>query len=218
MHILAFGDSLTEGYYNHGTQFHPYALKLQELLTKNGFSVKVEERGESGELVTQADTDTPGRDAHGPHRPGMVHRLPALLRESEARGLKYSWVVILGGINDLGWDKEPAQVWAGLRQLYEAVGRHGAQVLALTCMETAYKQGDEKRVELNNLIRTAPSEFAHVKLLDLEKALPFPRDKSDAAAAAEWDDGLHLSPAGYDHMAAAVYEALSAQLGPEARG
>ncbi|KAG2436801.1 hypothetical protein HXX76_006325 [Chlamydomonas incerta] len=202
MHILAFGDSLTEGYYNHGTQFHPYALKLQELLTKNGFSVKVEERGESGELVTQ----------------GMVHRLPALLRESEARGLKYSWVVILGGINDLGWDKEPAQVWAGLRQLYEAVGRHGAQVLALTCMETAYKQGDEKRVELNNLIRTAPSEFAHVKLLDLEKALPFPRDKSDAAAAAEWDDGLHLSPAGYDHMAAAVYEALSAQLGPEARG
>lgn len=30
-------------------------------------------------------------------------------------------------------------MWAGLRQMYEAVGRHGAQALALTCMETAYQ-------------------------------------------------------------------------------
>eukprot|EP00198_Chlamydomonas_reinhardtii_P004034 XP_001693370.1 predicted protein [Chlamydomonas reinhardtii] len=188
MHILAFGDSLTEGYYNHGTQFHPYAIKLQQLLLQNGYSVKLEQRGESGELVTRS----------------MVNRLPALLRESEARGVKYGWVIILGGINDLGWHKEPAEVWAGLRQMYEAVGRHGAQALALTCMETAYQLGDEKRVELNNLIRTAPAEFPHVKLLDL--------------VVAEWDDGLHLSPAGYDHMGALIYGALSAHLGPEARG
>ncbi|KAG2444098.1 hypothetical protein HYH02_009040 [Chlamydomonas schloesseri] len=202
MHILAFGDSLTEGYYNHGTQFHPYAIKLHQLLKSNGLSVKVDERGHSGELVTAS----------------MVRRLPALLRESEARGVKYSWVIILGGINDLGWRKEPAEVWAGLRQMYEAVGRHGAQVLALTCMETAFELGDEKRVELNNLIRKAPEEFKHVKLLDLEKALPIPRDsQADPAAAAEWDDGLHLTPAGYDHMAAIIYAALEPQLGPEAR-
>ncbi len=35
-------------------------------------------------------------------RPGMVHRLPRLLKAAEAQGTKYDWCVIMAGINDLG--------------------------------------------------------------------------------------------------------------------
>lgn len=41
----------------------------------------------------------------------MVNRLPALLRESEARGVKYGWVIILGGINDLGEQRGACVCW-----------------------------------------------------------------------------------------------------------
>ena len=34
--ILCFGDSLTAGYYNEGEKFHPYSLKLEELLNTGG--------------------------------------------------------------------------------------------------------------------------------------------------------------------------------------
>lgn len=30
--VLAFGDSLTQGWHHHGLKKHPYALKLQELV------------------------------------------------------------------------------------------------------------------------------------------------------------------------------------------
>jgi hypothetical protein len=32
LNIVTFGDSLTEGYYKRGSQFHPYSVKLEELL------------------------------------------------------------------------------------------------------------------------------------------------------------------------------------------
>lgn len=34
VNILAFGDSLTRGYYNKGKNHHPYTMKLQYLLNK----------------------------------------------------------------------------------------------------------------------------------------------------------------------------------------
>ncbi len=42
LNILAFGDSLTEGYFDHGMAFHPYSGMLQKLLKEDaGLDVKV---------------------------------------------------------------------------------------------------------------------------------------------------------------------------------
>lgn len=40
-HILAFGDSLTEGLTGQYSRYHPYATRLQELLRKENPSVQV---------------------------------------------------------------------------------------------------------------------------------------------------------------------------------
>lgn len=39
--ILCFGDSLTEGYYSFGLHFHPYTIKLKQLLRAAGHVVTV---------------------------------------------------------------------------------------------------------------------------------------------------------------------------------
>ena len=39
--ILAFGDSLTEGFCHGGSHWHPYSLHLQESLSRQGGDVKV---------------------------------------------------------------------------------------------------------------------------------------------------------------------------------
>jgi len=36
IHILAVGDSLTRGYFQYGTQYHPYTNNLQNLLDQKG--------------------------------------------------------------------------------------------------------------------------------------------------------------------------------------
>ncbi|GFR40616.1 hypothetical protein Agub_g1197 [Astrephomene gubernaculifera] len=209
-YLLAFGDSLTEGYYNYGTRFHPYSLKLQQLLDENGYNVKVSERGLSGERVVDDQPDS-----------GMVVRLPKLLDYSAAEGRNFSWVVILGGINDIGWGADPYTVFTGLQSLYDTSRRHGARVLALTCLETATSRSDTKpndeRSRLNALIRGAGEEAeargdAGFAVLDLEPLLPFPRDRYDAAGDALWDDGLHLTPAGYDRLAEIIYQGLRDKL------
>lgn len=51
INILAFGDSLTRGYYNSGKGHHPYTMKLQYLL--NNFDQKrcfiIDNEGKDGE-------------------------------------------------------------------------------------------------------------------------------------------------------------------------
>ena len=53
MNILAFGDSLTRGYYNKGKSHHPYTMKLQYLLNKldEKRCFIVENEGRDGEIA-----------------------------------------------------------------------------------------------------------------------------------------------------------------------
>jgi len=63
--ILAFGDSLTEGYYRNGMGLHPYTIKLEELAKQNGKNCEIVNEGISGNTVQQ-----------------MLQRLPAILKSS----------------------------------------------------------------------------------------------------------------------------------------
>ncbi|KAG2497736.1 hypothetical protein HYH03_004470 [Edaphochlamys debaryana] len=195
--ILAFGDSLTEGYYNGGMGFHPYSQKLTELFGQAGVDVKVHQHGVSGECVVG----------------GMGDRLPLVLQQTELEGKRYEWAVVLGGINDLGYGATARRTYGGLKELYGMCHAHGARVLALTCLQTAWtKPGEvDERSKLNDLIRDAPKEMPYVKVADLEAALPYPSD-SDKEGQACWDDGLHLTPKGYDVIAQVVFDALKDSL------
>ena len=74
--ILAFGDSLTEGWCDYGTKFHPYTCKLPTLIQSVSKSVKVDvvNKGVSGETTDQ-----------------MEERLPLVLNKNGPFDLGLSW-------------------------------------------------------------------------------------------------------------------------------
>lgn len=62
----------------------------------------------------------------------MVHRLPKLLKEAEAQGVKYDWCVIMGGINDLGGCRTGR---CAARGLVRYPARFGRALAAVRCGE-----------------------------------------------------------------------------------
>jgi lysophospholipase L1-like esterase len=103
--VLCVGDSLTDGYYDGGTKFHPYAVKLQQLL-----DVPVDRIGLSGwttsELVGGIEQEQ-CIDCNGKVWPGLRAQLNLHA---------YSHCVIMAGTNDIC--DTPADVTiANLQQL-----------------------------------------------------------------------------------------------------
>lgn len=83
----------------------------------------------------------------------MVHRLRQHLHLPQG---SYDWVLILGGINDIGHGTPPEAIMEGLSQMYRISAHHGARVLAMTCMETRSpltSSLDTRRQQLNGMIR-----------------------------------------------------------------
>ncbi|KAF8060539.1 hypothetical protein HT031_004716 [Scenedesmus sp. PABB004] len=240
--VLAFGDSLTEGFTDGGNAFHPYAKRLGDRLypeMPKGWHLEIEEQGESGERVLL----------------GMRHRLQRTLDEHAAAARHYDWVLLLAGINDLaGNESTPAEVAAGLDVLVQACLAHGAHVLLMTLMEVAQPEPgvEAARAALNDLLRDyvsqrawdkgaapggsagggapaplpapaaaaarggggggAPTPVARrgapaVHLFDLAAALPF-QGLPEEQRWQLWDDGVHLTMAGYDHLGGLVADAL----------
>jgi lysophospholipase L1-like esterase len=51
-----------------------------------------------------------------------------------------------------------------------------------------------------------------VCLVDLDKGIPYHSVSNDEERQRIWDDGLHLTPAGYDRMATLVFDAIKSKL------
>ncbi|KAG1656440.1 hypothetical protein FOA52_006982 [Chlamydomonas sp. UWO 241] len=219
VHILALGDSLTEGMTRRSatnpTGFHPYATRLQELLNTHHLPrvVEVTQKGVSAERVLAT----------------MRRRLERELQGTQDAGFAYVWVLLLAGINDIGAAQHADKIWNdGLLPMYLDVMRHGAKLLAMTCMQTraseiaaradvdvegprayAYEQ---HRQALNVHIRAyCSSHSGGCVLLDLDKLVPYV-NISAAQRAEMWDDGIHLTPHGYDHVADLLNVALARYL------
>ncbi|CAB5375984.1 unnamed protein product [Rhizophagus irregularis] len=79
-------------------------------------------------------------------------------------------------------------------------------------MEFTYIDEPEKRrKEVNELIRNYSAENDKIILCDLSKELPInsiPKDQKELY----WDDGVHLTVEGYDHMGDIIFEALYSQI------
>jgi lysophospholipase L1-like esterase len=192
-YFLAFGDSLTEGYYRMGYQFHPYTEKLEELLARDGHSIGVVNRGISGETTFQ-----------------MAKRLDELLK----RSLKFDYVCILAGTNDLADDSESAaSIFERLQKLYTTTLSAGAKLIVVTIPQAAFDRDHEdylkKKMEINQMVRQFYEEkksSGQVEYFDLFSTVPYYGE--DGKRSSLWDDHLHLGPAGYDVFGERVYHIL----------
>lgn len=203
LRILAIGDSLTEGYHKSGYEFHPYAKHLTDLLDSAKISVQIKEKGISGERVV----------------PQMLKRFRRILETEES----YDWVIILGGTNDVG-NRIPAEriFKEGLQPMYEACLNRTdrkMKLAAMTVIQNAFNaptsKDDENRQLLNTMIRDYVAQSKdqdRIVLVDLDKGIPYHSLRDATEKKQFWDDGLHLTPAGYDLMAKLIFDVIKSKL------
>lgn len=189
--IVAFGDSLTAGYRSPTEdeeipQPVPYTAflskKVEELLVKGraGFRVDFLNRGVVGEL-TDDMMDRFGRDVLRP-RPDAV--------------------IILGGSNDLGWGMEPPSIAENLTGMYNEALENGIRPVACTVPSVrGYDEGIQSRLQLNGLIKRYAGALG-VVCVDLFTATA---DSAGRLREEYSNDGLHLSPLGYEAMAEVIF-------------
>ncbi|KAJ5979744.1 hypothetical protein N7481_007042 [Penicillium waksmanii] len=192
--ILCFGDSLTAGYYNYGEHYHPYAEKLKEIL-------------QPVLPTTEITTDVAGLPGDLVCSPGLfVSRISEQMTKK-----RYDLVIFLGGRNDIGYGKSSDNIYDGLKKCWMMALTTGAKVLALTILDCAAKfaRTDENRNEVNRLILAHQEDrfFA----FDLCAAIPY-HSASKEFQNKIFDDGLHLTPDGYDLMGEVIGEHMAGLL------
>jgi lysophospholipase L1-like esterase len=195
-HIVCFGDSLTAGFQSptadnpQGAET-PYGRFLQEL---TGPSVRVSVSGICGELTGDM---------------AMRFRSAVLIHQP-------TYVVILGGTNDLGWNAAPADIMRNLLTMYELSADAGIKPVPVTV--PSIRVGDDLRSEegrrwftehldrrhrLNGLILRY-AESKRLAVVDLFAATAEPETQQLAARYS--NDGLHLTTAGYRLLAERLYQ------------
>ena len=203
LQILAFGASLTAGYYNYGQDYHPYAKHLAQLFQLANIPVQIYVQGVSGERVV----------------PSMVERLRSLLEQVAL----CDWIIIQGGTNDLGHGLPAEKIFKeGLQPMYEMCLNHTSAKTKLAIMtiieNTHYSptdDGDKNRQALNSMIRDYVAEASdqnRISLVDLDKGISYHAIKDRSDSQKMWDDVIHLTPAGYDRMATLVFDAIKNKL------
>ncbi|CAF1353636.1 unnamed protein product [Adineta steineri] len=194
--ILAFGASLTEGYHSMGYKFHPYTIRLSQLLRSLFETVDINNAGVSGEAILSGT---------------MLPRLKQLL--SSAKN-KYDWVLILAGTNDTVRDQQKASIiFDTYKLLINECHKHEARVLAMTLPETVFPRDyplDVQRQEFNRLLKEeliSKNNINNIVVLDVDKLLP-QHSLSQNERQQIWDDELHLTPKGYDQLGQLIDDAL----------
>jgi lysophospholipase L1-like esterase len=184
------GDSLTDGYYDFGAKFHPYAVKLQQLI-----DIPVDRIGLSG--WTTSDLVGGIEQEHCTDCNGKVW--PGLRRQLNLHS--YSHCVIMAGTNDIC--DTPAHVTiANLQQLRRVVLQHVPFAATMTIPEISVEQRHasvkKRREEINAALLAEPP--------CIDVAIHLPLASADACARdLLWQaDGLHLNPVGYDRIAEVV--------------
>ncbi|GJL55281.1 MAG: lipolytic protein [Nitrospirales bacterium] len=198
MKVICFGDSLTVGYqaptlatpYYHAT---PYGEWLQTWLGDAG-TVLV--RGVNGECTSE-----------------MVERF-----SPDVLAIRPTWVIILGGTNDLGANKSLTHILDNLVTLYEHAVRASIAPVAVTIPSLRSPVDDagqyiiqphiERRMELNRRL-VDYCQAANIPCIDLFAQTT--EENSSLLAARYSNDGIHLSTAGYTLFAQLVWDQLWAK-------
>ena len=202
--VLAFGDSLTEGYYAGGFKFHPYSIELEKRLQD-----KLRVMGDCRDVVVQQV------GLSGEYTSHMQPRLNDILARAETA--PFDFVCILGGTNDLALDDSPNDVASRLIEMYHRVLDSDKSILvAITIPESYFLDPGyvSKRNLINQKIRKFHSEVSkyffenhygeRMILVDLEKLMPY-YDNEGGKDSQRWDDLLHMTPFGYDEFGGIIY-------------
>ncbi|KAG4427229.1 hypothetical protein IFR05_017288 [Cadophora sp. M221] len=203
LHILCFGDSLTEGYSMYGMHWSPYSETTKEVLEERlsqEWSVDVDTDGVSAQLVTA----------------GFKRRMEKLYTSPKTPPRPYDWVVFLGGTNDVGTGVPSTKIFNEIKAITAFPLETGAKVLMLTVPECGVKSEklDERRNALNTLIKEDAREGVYT--LDLNTLVPY-HSMPEAERDEIWDDGLHFTPTGYARVGVLVAERLMELLGSEGK-
>ena len=213
VNVVCFGDSLTEGMISHDTwDFHPYSTKLQKLLNSSRRTgkvtrstvYKVYNQGKSGERVIGE----------------MTKRLPHVLKGKYSDSRKYDWVIILGGTNDLhvtlqsGNYELKHRIFEALVSLHRAAHRRGARTLAVTIparkceLKAKCKKVKMARLHINKSLKDYAKQLGTKKVIVVDLAKKMRLKKMTKY----WSNEVHFTPAGYDKMAAVIFDTLNKYL------
>jgi lysophospholipase L1-like esterase len=199
--IVAFGDSITDGYHSTVGANDRWPNDLaRRLLTAStsGPSHPVVDEGISGNRVL-ASSDLFGVSAEA-----------RFLRDAaDVSGARY--VILLEGINDIGFTRTPvAQVIAGYETLIADAHAAGLKIFGATLTPfqgSGYYSaaGEAEREAINHWIRTSG---AFDGVIDFDQAVRDPADPLRLLPAYDCGDHLHPNDAGYQAMADAIDLAL----------
>lgn len=181
---MCFGDSLTAGFQSPTPGCPdfletPYGRYLEDRLRGRAL---VHVSGICGELAAE-----------------MVRRF-----ERDVVARRPAWVVILGGTNDLGWERKPSEIIRHLTAMYEQAAAGGVRPVAVTVPSIrGFDDHIARRRELNALIAGRYADRA-LPCVDLFTATAEP--ETGRLAREYSNDGLHLATAGYKLLARLLYE------------
>jgi lysophospholipase L1-like esterase len=189
--IVAFGDSITDGYSTTADQHREWPALLAERLQSNGSTAHlgVVNMGISGNRVL--------RTVAG------ISALARFDRDVLARG-NVSWMILLEGINDITFSALPGapaeqrataeEIIGGLSQLVDRAHAHGIKVMGATLTPMGglwlfNAETEAMRQQVNDWIRNSGKFDA---LVDFDAAT---RDSARAAyLRAAYDSGDHIHP------------------------
>ncbi|MFI1885352.1 SGNH/GDSL hydrolase family protein [Streptomyces jumonjinensis] len=210
--VVAFGDSITDGYASTPGADRRYPDRLSERLLADGRRLGVVNAGISGNMLLT--------DSRCFGEKGLTRFRPEVLDRAGVRT-----AVVLIGINDIGGGGLPdvscavrpvvgaEQIIAGHRELIRSVRQRGVTVVGATM--TPFKnyqpyytpEKEEVRDAVNHWIRTSG---AYDAVVDLDRALadPRPGHGDELAPAYDFGDGIHPNDAGMKALAEAVADRL----------
>lgn len=197
--VVAFGDSITDGYRSTSGADRRWPDDLARRLAPLGYGVL--NAGISGNRVLLG-----AGSRHGPGTgPSAMSRFARdVLARTDVRA-----VVVLEGINDIGLFPEqtnPDRIEAGLRDLATQAHRRGIPILAGTLTPFGGSVYDRPGL---NAVRTAVNKWirrtdAFDGVIDFDRALRDPRAPDRLRPAYDSGDHLHPGDAGYQAMSDAV--------------
>jgi lysophospholipase L1-like esterase len=208
--IVAFGDSITDGYRSTVDANHRWPDYLAVRLTAAHRNLTIVNEGIGGNRIWH--DAIPGRLVFGPNGLSRFDREAIAVTGA-------SHIVVLLGINDIGQASPTSHpeeqvsaedIIVGLKQFALRAHSHGIKIVGGTLTPyagAAYftAQGEEKRESVNAWIRST-KEFDGV--IDFDTAIRDPAMPNQIKAPFDSGDHLHPSDEGYKAMAGAIDLAL----------
>eukprot|EP00483_Globobulimina_turgida_P008699 UN08717 len=120
-------------------------------------------------------------------------------------------VIMLGGSNDLGMSVKPEIIWDSLKQIYTTIiDEDNRMCTAVTIPESKFDT--DWSLKAKNEINSKIFDFyanhrSKMFVSDLCKLMPY-HSMSDKQRELFWDDGLHLTQAGYIKFGRFVFRSI----------